>query len=176
MWRLRHRIETRRVRLTRYWTVLLLLFAAPWLTLCSYLDSAPRECLQESEVLVLAPGREPIRSRSRLLYRQERNGPALLHINGELQIGGPGQRRRFIVSRSATLDVAFSNGRLTSRTLWAGRSFSDDASDELVYRYVHPALQTNAYYHAQFFRLDSAHLAAGTEFGVRTLCSNPPSG
>lgn len=60
-------------------------------------------------------------------------------------------------------------------TLGASRSFSDDAPDELVYRYAHPSLQTGSHYHARLYRITSDLIATGTDLAPRNLCNIAPS-
>lgn len=104
-----------------------------------------------------------------------REGQALLRFAGTLQVGNGESRRDFAIHRTAEVALDVVGDQVKSRTLSASRSYSDDAPDELVYRYAHPALEKGSHYHARLYRISQELIATGTDFAARNICALPPS-
>lgn len=146
---------------------------APWLALYYevYGARAGEVCSAESEVLVIGPGQQRVRSMGLLTYRFESADRALLRFVGELQVGA----HTYTLHRTAEVALAIVGDQVKSRTLGASRWYSDDAPDELAYRYAHPALRPHSHYHARLYRLPYGQIASGTDTAPRNVCTLAPS-
>lgn len=157
--------------------ICMFLLLAPWLALYQnvYGARAGEVCSAESEVLVIGEGQQRIRSKGLLTYRFESFDRALLRFVGELQVGTAQSPHKYTLHRTAEVTLAIVGNQVISRTLGASRWYSDDAPDELAYRYAHPALQPHSHYHARLYRLPSGQIATGTDTAPRNICRITPA-
>ncbi|WP_160286603.1 hypothetical protein [Pseudomonas knackmussii] len=127
----------------------------------------PSICSGESELFALS-ARGAIHYQGSMTYRPEPQGRALMRFVGDFDVG---DGRHYHVNRTAEVRSEVVEGQARLVTLSASRSFADDAPDDLVRRYVHPALEAGAQYDVKLFDLAAGTLASGSELSPRNLCT-----
>lgn len=157
-----------------YFACLAALLIAPWWGHLRHLHDIGGEqdlCAAESEVLALRGQQDSIRLWGILTYGFESDDTALLRFMGTIEQDIAGQERRYSVHRTAEVHYEIHRQHIKTRTLSAARAFADNAPDDLVYRYAHPALQPGVQYQARLYPLSAHSLASGTDDGLRSICT-----
>lgn len=142
-----------------------LLLLAPW-ALHRLTAAQPSICSGESELFARS-SRGAIHYHGSMTYSPKRQGRALMRFVGDFDVG---DGRHYHVNRTAEVRSEVVDGEARLVTLSASRSFADDAPDDLVRRYVHPALEAGAQYDVKLFDLAAGTLASGSELSPRNVC------
>ena len=142
---------------------------APWALhrVAAQTTAQPRICSGESELFAHS-ARETIHYQGSMTYRPEPQGRALMRFVGDIDVG---RDTHYHVNRTAEVRSEVIDGQARLTTLSASRSFTDNAPDELVRRYVHPSLEAGARYDVKLFDIAPSILASGSELSPRNVCT-----
>jgi hypothetical protein len=153
--------------------VFLLLLALPWAIKFMLYPVPLTEGSCTTDYTVIGKesiNQQEIRSSGSLLVRFFSNGRIIFRYVGKITVQKGNQTLDYTVHRTAMQNYTFIGGFLTVTTQSSSRALSDNASDDLVLRYVHPGLQAGYTDYAKAYRLGDHYLALGLLDSPRTLC------